>query len=177
MQKSHNWKGMRLEIAEYCRDNNISEQDFRLLDIYEWQNIYERVLEHFVDERYARNNGLYWANINCGFKDEIHIIFEFQEGIGNNLSYEWIEKLPEIVKCDKVYLLLEESSQKYWIAECNPAIVYLIINEAIGWTDYYITDKKYNWLITENHHDLVQFLGVGLDKNTIEKLCTKKQNE
>lgn len=48
----------------------------------------------------------------------------------------------------------------------------LIINEAIGHIDYFITDKKFNWLITENHHHFVQFLGDGLDANVIEKVCT-----
>lgn len=172
MQELHKWKGLRLEIAEYCRDNQILKEDFRFLGIYEWQNVYDKVLEHFVDEQYARKTGLYWANINGGFRQDIHRIYGFQEGVGNNLSYEWIEKLPEIVKCEKVYLLLEEDSQKYWIAECNPAVVCLIINEALGYIDYYITDKKFNWLITENHHDFVQFLGEGLDVNIIETVCT-----
>ncbi|MBP3542661.1 MAG: hypothetical protein J6J86_00375 [Lachnospiraceae bacterium] len=71
-----------------------------------------------------------------------------------------------------VYLLLEEDSQKYWIAECNQAVCCLIINEALGCIDYYITDKKFHWLITENHHDFVQFLGAGLDVNIIESVCT-----
>jgi hypothetical protein len=57
-----------------------------------------------------------------------------------------------------VYLLLEESSGKHWIAECRTEVVHLIINEAIWGIDYYITDKKFNWLITENHHEFVQFL-------------------
>ncbi len=171
MQALHKWNGIRLEIAEYCRDNQISIEDFRFLGIYEWQNVYDKVLEHFVDEQYARKAGLYWSNINGGFRQDIHRIYGFQEGMGNNLSYEWIEKLPEIVKCEKVYLLLEEDIQKYWIAECNPAVVCLIINEALGHLDYYITDKKFNWLITENHHDFVQFLGEGLDVNIIEKVC------
>ena len=35
MQELHKWNGIRLEIAEYCRDNQISKADFRFLDIYE----------------------------------------------------------------------------------------------------------------------------------------------
>lgn len=66
--------------------------------------------------------------------------------------------------------MLEEDSQqvKYWIAECKPEVVYLIINDAIEPTDYYITDKKFQWLITENHHDIVQFIG-DLDSDLIKK--------
>lgn len=80
------------------------------------------------------------------------------------------------MKCEKVYLLLEEDKQrtKYWIAECNPAVIHLIINEALEMIDYYIVDKKFNWLITENHHDLVQFIGNGLDAETIKTVCVKQ---
>jgi len=173
MNKNHKWIGLRSEVIEYCQENKISEDDFRFLGIYEWENVYSKVLEHFVDERYARNHGLYWSNTDNGFKESIEKIYTFQEGVGNNSSYEWIEKLPEIVKCEKVYLLLEEDKQrtKYWIAECSTKIVCDIINEAIYPTDYYITDKKFNWLITENHHDIVQFIGKGLDLGVIKTVC------
>ena len=175
MQAYHKWKGLRLEVVQYCQENHISEKDFRLLGIHEWKNIYDSVLEHFVDEWYARNCGLYWSNIENGFKKNIDRIYAFAEGVGNNASYEWIEHLAEIVNCEKVYLLLEEDKQraKYWIAECNPEIVHFIINEALEPIDYYITDKKFNWLITENHHDFVQFIGEGLDVEIIKDVCTR----
>ena len=174
MQIYSKWKGVRLEVANYCKDN-ISKEDFRFLGIYEWQNVYENVLKYFIDERYARECGLYWSNISGGFKKDIDKIYSFQEGALNNASYEWIEKLSDIVKCEKVYLLLEEDKQraKYWIAECNPDIIHLIINEAIYPADYYITDKKFNWLITENHHDIVQFIGKGLDIDVIKRVVIR----
>jgi len=172
MQVLHKWTGVRLEVAQFCQENRILQDDFHFLGIYEWQNIYDKVLEHFVDEQYARRNGLYWANTNDGFRQDIPVIYVFQEGVNDCLSYEWIERLPEIVRCDKVYLLLEEGSQKYWIAESSPSVVGMIINEAIGHTDYYITDKKFNWLISANHHNIVQFIGNGLDAYEIEKACT-----
>ena len=56
--------------------------------------------------------------------------------------------------------------------ECNPSVVCRIINDAYP-TDYYITNKKFDWLITENHHDIVQFIGKGLDVDKIKTVCTK----
>jgi hypothetical protein len=175
MQAYKKWAGLRLEVIQYCKEKGISESDFRLLGIYEWQNVYDRLLKMFVDEEYAKNCGLYWSNIEAGFRKEIQKIYSFEEGSKNHASYEWIEKLPQIVECEKIYLFLEEKKQtaKYWIAECSPAIVHLIVNDAIAPTDYYITNKKFDWLITENHHDIVQFIGKGLDINTIKAVCTK----
>lgn len=175
MQLYRKWSGLRLEIVQYCKENHISEKDFRFLGMYEWENVYDRILESFVDAEYAKEHGLYWSNTENGFWKHINRIYRFQEGAENNAGYEWVESLSEIVKCEKVYLLLEEDNQhiKYWVAECSPFIVPLIINEAIEATDYYITDKKFHWLITGNHHDVVQFIGTGLDADIIKSVCSK----
>ena len=175
MQLYHKWDGLRREIAEYCKQNGIDEKDFRFLNIYEWQNVYDRVLEHFVDPEYARGHGIYWANTESGFQKHLSRIYAFQEGVENNAGYEWIERFPEIVSCEKVYLLLEEDRPpvKYWAAECSSSVVHLIINEASSAADYYITDKKFNWIITENHHDVVLFIGKGLDADIIKSICSK----
>ena len=176
MQLFHDWKGLRLEIAEYVRDNNISEDEFRFLGIYEWQDVYDRMLAHFVDEQYARKYGLHWVNTSCAVQKNIDKIYSFQLNVDQNCSCEWLERLPEIVLCEKLYLFLEEHRQhsKYWIAECNPAVIYLMINDTYSVNDYYITDKKFNWLITGDHHDIIQFWGEGLDLETIKKVCTKQ---
>ena len=173
MKIFNKWTGLRLEITQYCQENNISANDFRFLGIYEWQNAYDRLLKKFVEERYAKEYGLHWSNISGAFREDVDRIYTFQEGYENNASYEWIEKLSEIVKCETVYLFLEESKQaaKYWIAECNSAVVHLIID--VNPTDYYITNKKFDWLITEDHHDIVQFIGKGLDADIIKSVCTK----
>lgn len=173
MLKNHSWGAVREDIAWYCRDNHISDEDFRFLGIYEWQNVYEKMLEHFVDKDYARKNGLYWANTNGGFRKDISRIYSFQMGVGGNASYEWIERLPVIAGVEKVYLALDCGSGKYWLAQCATAAVSGIINEAFMLDDYYITDKKFNWLITENHHDIVAFIGKGLDVEKIKSVCIK----
>lgn len=169
MTDKRNWNGIRATVVEYCKNNNISAGDFRFLNMFEWQNIYNHVLDTFLDYHYAKYNGLYWSNIENGFKNDINKVFCFQEGVNGYPSYEWIKKLPQIIGSDKVYLFLEESSDKYWVAECNPEVIYQIINDALYPLDYYITDKKFNWLITENHHDVVQFLGQGISEETIKK--------
>lgn len=170
MQIYHKWKGLRLEIAEYSKKQNIPENNFRFLGIYEWQNIYDKVLKHFVDEQYARKYGLHWANIQNGFQKNINKIYSFQIGAEKHRSYEWLKKLPEIVKDKKVYLILEDAElPKYWIMECSPFVIEPIINDTYLVEDYYITDKKFNWLITSNHHDFIQFIGRGLDLETIKR--------
>lgn len=172
MQLSHKWTGFRRELAEYMAEHKIPERDFRFLGIYEWKNVYDKVLEHFVDGQYARACGLHWSNIENGFQRDIGRIYDFAYE-GEN-SWQWLERLPEIVKCEKVYLFLEDDERqrsKYWIAVCSPAVVHLVINDTYLSGDYYITDKKFNWLITENHHEIVHMIGRGLDVKVIEDVC------
>ena len=175
MQALKRWDGLRLEVTCYCKKKDIPESDFSFLGFYEWQNVYGRLLKKFVDDEYASKHGIYWSNIEEGFRKDIDKIYSFVEGNENHASYEWIESLTEIVGCEKIYLFLEEDRQtaKYWVAECSPTIVHLIINDAIYPTDYYMTNKKFDWLITENHHDVVQFIGKGLDVDIIKKACEK----
>lgn len=170
MTNNHNWSGIRADVAGYCQNHNIQNDDFRFLNLYEWQSIYDKVLEIFIDDQYARYNGLHWANVENGFKKEKAMTFCFTEGMNENLTYEWIKKLPQIVNCAKIYLILEESSNKFWIAECRPEVVHQIINEALYPLDYYIVDKKFTWLITRNHHDVVQFIGDSFDVNIIKSV-------
>ena len=80
-----------------------------------------------------------------------------------------------LLRClQKVYLFLEDDGwqrPKYWIAECRPNIVHLVMNDTYLSADYYITDKKFNWLITENHHEIVHIIGIGLDVEVIKDIC------
>ena len=71
MTNNRNWNGIRATVAEYCKDNNISDSDFRFLNLFEWQNIYNNVLDTFLDYKYAKYNGLYWSNVENGFKKSI----------------------------------------------------------------------------------------------------------
>lgn len=170
MRNNQKWTGLRLEIVEYMAQHNILENNFRFLGIYEWQNVYNKVLEHFVEEQYSRKYGLHWSNIENGFQKNIDKIYSFQVGVKNYLSYEWLKILPQIIKDEKIYLILEDAElPKYWAAECSPSVVELVINDTYSAEDYYITDKKFNWLITGNHHDVIQFIGKGLDLEIIKK--------
>ena len=170
---SERWRGVRGDIAKYCKDNNISEKQVKLLGITQWQNVYKKVLDSFVDHSFSYHNGLHWANTNNGIRSDVDMVFAFREGMPDTASYEWLERLPVIVGDQKVYLLIEESSEKYCICECDSSAVHLVINEAIYPSDYYITDKKFNWLISENHHDVVLFLGNSLNEEKIRSVCCK----
>lgn len=65
-------------------------------------------------------------------------------------------------------LEITEYITQHHIPESNPSVIELIINDTYLVKDYYITDKKFNWLITSNHHDIIYFMGKGLDLKMIK---------
>lgn len=79
-----------------------------------------------------------------------------------------------------VYLLLDEEGvrEKFWIAEGTPQrIAELLYEEVHCNCDYYIVDKKYNWLITCNHHEIIQFIGTGLEMKKIEDMIMQRKGQ
>lgn len=162
------YKGaVRADIQKYCEINNINEEEFCFIDIYKWRDVYEQVAEHFVIKKENYKKGLHWLNTNGIFREDKIIQYSFD----SRGKEEWIFKLPELVERtkEKVYLLMEEG-KKFWICEGYLPIISEIIYEKLRYVDYYIVDKKYNWMITKNHHDIVLFVGQGLVLQRIFKI-------
>ena len=151
------YKGrLRKEIQKYCQENTITENEFRFLSIHQWQNVYDKIVSTFGKHEYVSVNGLHWLNTNCAYKKELLYSFASDE------KWDWILKLPDIVKKeDLIYLVLEETAQKnkFWIAEGTPTRIAELLYEGFFDDDYYIVDKKFQWMITRDHHSIVHFVG------------------
>lgn len=76
----------------------------------------------------------------------------------------WVTKLPMILSDSEelVYILFEDSKNyqpKYWVYEmCIPKLI-CIIGQVYGLDDFYVVSKKFEWLISECHEDIVSFVG------------------
>lgn len=151
----NNYKGwVRAEVQRYCKENDIGKESFHFLPIYQWENVYDRVMETFGEYDWISKNGLHWVNTNGTYTKDSSV-FHCDE------QWDWILQLPEIVGEDEpVYLLLEEGN-KFWIGEGKPNVVAELIYEGLFNQDYYIVHKKFQWMITMNHHRCVHFVGDG----------------
>lgn len=153
------YKGLlRKEVQSYCKNNFIEDEEFHFLSIYQWQNVYDKILENFADYKWALHNGLHWLNTNGICKKNMCYAFDSRE------QWDWILKLSDILDNadEMLYLALEEGSgqkSKFWIAEGKPEIIAKLLCEGLFEDDYYIVDKKYRWMITRNHHGVVLFVG------------------
>ena len=157
------YKGiLRGELQKYCRENNIGEDRFKFLNVYTWQDVYKEILNHFTD---GKCDSIHWLNINMNFNKNMDIFYSFD----CREMRDWFYKIPEIIEKndEKAYILFEDI-HKYWLAEGDINILPEIIGET--YRDYYIVDKKYKWLITCNHHDVVLFVGEGLNYDRIKEI-------
>lgn len=158
-----------IDIQKYCKEHGIEKDKFHFVNIFKWQDIYNKIIDNFVDKTKNYNPDLHWLNTNGTFRKDKTIQYAFD----SRNQWSWILKLPKFVenRNDTAYLLIEGSS-KYWVSEGNLKTIAEIIYEELFSDDYYIVDKKYRWMITCNHHECVLFVGDGLIMNEIEKLKT-----
>lgn len=121
---------------------------------------YSEILKK-IEHTFVYHDGtIHWANMG-NYKQELSYL---AVDCRNNIL--WFEALDKIVPNpnDTVYVLLEEPGRqrtKYWVYEMYLEELKLVLHESII-HDYYIVSKKYKWLISENHHMVVSFVGEGL---------------
>ncbi len=86
----------------------------------------------------------------------------------------WVARLPQILPESErfVYVLFEDTKNyqpKYWVYEmCIPELI-CILGEVCGLDDFYIVSKKFEWLISECHEDIVSFVGNSLNLSCFDE--------
>lgn len=121
---------------------------------------YEQILKK-IEQTFVYHEGtIHWSNMG-NYNPALPVWYK--DCRDNMLWFENLEKIiPDFESA--VYVLFEESRQrtKYWLFEMYLEELKVILGEA-GYYDYYIVSKKYEWLISENHHAIVSFVGDCLD--------------
>ncbi len=156
---------------ECIKQLGISPQFFHKVHSSKWKHIYDQITETFVDKTKTWRNGLHWANTN-GYAPKCTRLGAYQTD-----TEKWFLHLPQIIgdtECN-VYFLLDNGGayeqSKFWIFEVRVKELIQILDlcyetvfldVGLGWPDYYIVSKKYEWLIGYNHHDIVSFVGEGI---------------
>lgn len=155
---------------ELIKKGNIDKTRFHKIRSNQYKKIYKAITEEFADKTKTWKNGLHWANIN-GYSPK-----KMKNLVGcYPVDYStWFFQLPQIISEDNmVYFLIDKSSpirDKFWIFESSVSELTKVLNLLnhsafldMGWLDYYIVSKKYEWIIGFNHHDIVSFVGKKLN--------------
>ncbi len=156
---------IRNEIERVIKDNHIDRSNCFECSKTTYNSIIKKVEQVFV----LHGGNIHWSNMGNGFNPKWMCRTK-------NISEDrmWVTKLPSIIpKSERfVYVLFEDCKNfepKYWVYEmCIPELI-CIIGEVYGLNDFYIVSKKFDWLISECHEDVVSFVGNSLNLSCFEK--------
>ena len=153
-------------IKEFSLDRN------RVFEVTKQK--YEQILRK-IEQTFVYHEGtIHWANMG----DYNPALPVWYKDCRDNML--WFEDLDQIIPHPEsaVYVLFEESRQraKYWVFEMYLEELKVILGEAECYGDYYIVSKKYEWLISENHHAIVSIVGDCLDLSTLKGEGLKDAN-
>lgn len=153
---------VRQDIEKTIKEFSLNRDRIFEVSKQDYKQILQKIEEIFV----FHGETIHWANM--GYYNPKLPVWTI-DCRDNRL---WFEKLNKIIPNPKsaVYVLFEEIGRqrpKYWVFEMYLEELNIILNESIV-NDYYIVSKKYDWLISENHHDIVSFVGKGFHLSPIK---------
>ena len=155
---------MREAIEKVIKDFNLDRTR-----IYEVSHLKYADIIKKIENTFIKNGGiLHWSNIENRFNPSFSLKTQY---IGNNRL--WYQSLTKILPNTLHYVLFEDAVNfhtKYWVYEMFPNEIITVIGESVpSPDDFYIVSKKFEWLISECHEDIVYFVGDKIDISLIEK--------
>lgn len=153
---------IRKEIEELVKEMTIDRKFFHEASKLKYQEIIKEITNAFVDKSEHWNQDIHWANLGQ-YKKTLDIYY-FQEE-----NKDFIKQIVEIVPSKTTLMwFLVEGTHKYWLYEARIEEILLVL-ENTSLYDFYIISKKYDWLISQNHHDGWSFIGEKLNLIDIKK--------
>ena len=157
------WTDLRIEINKCIKNNNL---DIISLNITKWNEIEHKIINYFT----GVNEGFTWMWEN-------KILEKFEYYAKEISDYNILAKIIfEVINHNEsLWFFLEDTlnyETKYWGYEGRINDIIKLFGE-IHLDDFYIVSKKLEWIIGQNHHDVL--FGFGKIKELLE-LKIKENN-
>lgn len=166
---TNEWTELRSDIERARKDLSIRAEEFRELKIGEWENIQKNIYDAFLFQRRQETTRSWLWN---DFKVEDYAI---------GCKSDPYEKLNLLLDEDElVYFFVNETvneQTKYWYYEGKINSIISVIGETIGLDEYYLSSKKYDWLLSTNHHDVLTGVGTIISKMKEKEEEIKAENK
>ena len=145
-KRKNTWTDLRIEIQQLCERLNISSNDFKPININDWEKIEKSIWDKF--STYPPSNWI-WNSLNCPSESA-------------PINYQTFNLNHIIPTKEKVWYILEETvneKSKFW---CYEGTVEAVNNLFLGSSfsnEVIIVSKKLKWLLTIDHHDNITGTG------------------
>ena len=138
-------------------ENVIKECKLERSRIHEVSHLKYASIIDKIDSTFIKNGGyLHWSNITLRFKSCYPLK---HYSVSDNPL--WFQELDRIIPNELCYVLFEDINRcrtKYWLYEMFPQELITVLSE-VPYDDFYIVSKKFKWLISECHEEVVYFVG------------------
>lgn len=156
---------VRDEIERVIKENHIERSRCFECSKIMYSSIIKKTEQAFV----LHGGDIHWSNMGHGFNPKLQCK---TRDIAKDRM--WITRLPQILpEREKfVYALFEDRKNyqpKYWVYEMGIPELTCVIAEVYGLNDFYIVSKKFKWLVSECHEDVVSFVGDSLDLSCFDE--------
>jgi hypothetical protein len=141
----------RADIAAVVQALNLAPSDFRLLGLHEYESVLLSIIDQFTTlDRKGVNQPWLWDAFRtprCSMPlDDATAV---------------LKKLGPIT--ETVWFIAEDARRNkrygnYWVYEGKIGPIVDVIRE-IHYFEYYVVSKKFEWLLCENHHDILIAVG------------------
>lgn len=154
---------MRKDIENIIKEFQLDRKRVFEVSKYKYADIIRKIEKTFV-----KNSGnIHWSNMGDGFQSQWPC---FYKDVSQQMN--WYHLLSQIILDNKepIYVLFEDTvdyQPKYWLYEMYiPELIILIDNSNPD--DFYLVSKKYDWLISKCHEEVVCFLGDKLNYQVLK---------
>lgn len=160
---------IRTTLQEAARALGLPPKDFELVSPYRYRPILVEIVDRFT--RLGARRGLpalwWWEHFR-----------EPTFGIQHRQAYEL---LPRLVREDeKVWFVAEnwggrKKDGNFWLFEGRLGAIVAILAEAHAF-EYYVVSRKLDWLLCENHHDVLIGTGEAIVKKMEAVLGSRRED-
>jgi len=147
---------LREEILKIKKEHSIGDNSFKEVSHLDYGKILKKINSKFLTTKKYDDSIWWWQS----YKNLKRYAIHFKEGFAFEILNKILPKEEE-----KYWFIASEENGKYWLYESNIKTIQFVIGEMFGF-EYYIISKKYNWILCENHHDIL----IGLGEEMVDKL-------
>lgn len=157
-------RNFRVDLEKVLKALSFSSEDFRSIDPYKYEIILVAILDKFTTLGKKGINYSWWWN---SFKEP-------KCSIQLNYAPAFLNKL--VASKENVWFVAEDWQRtkrhgNFWLYEGNIAAIVDILGSMYSF-EYYIISKKFEWLLCENHHNIL----IGVGQSMVKKIESLKSS-
>lgn len=138
---------VRAEIEELIKTLKLDRSGLYEVGKNQWKPILREIEERFLVKTH-HTQGLHWG------WNRLQEPRRSARSADKNYA-----KLREIIQDDYIWFIAEDRYDKLWLYEGRTAAILQVIPELCHLNEYYLISKKLQWLLCEDHHDMLHMSG------------------